>query len=57
MTSTIYETASSTGDSAAIAYFERDVALLRESLFGHALRLTRNCVDAEDLLQETMVKA
>ena len=25
MTSTIYETASSTGDSAAIAYFERDV--------------------------------
>jgi RNA polymerase sigma-70 factor, ECF subfamily len=57
MTSTIYETASSTGDSAAIAYFERDVVPLRESLFGHALRLTRNWVDAEDLLQETMVKA
>src|SRR5277367_6086834 len=57
MTSTIYETASSTGDSAAIAYFERDVVPLRVSLFGHALRLTRNCVDAEDLLQETMVKA
>jgi RNA polymerase sigma-70 factor (ECF subfamily) len=41
----------------AIAHFERDVAPLRASLFGHALRMTRNCSDAEDLLQDTMLKA
>jgi hypothetical protein len=40
-----YETASNTGDSAAIAYFERGVVPLRLSLTGHALRLTRNCID------------
>jgi RNA polymerase sigma-70 factor (ECF subfamily) len=51
------ETTSGTGDSAVIASFERDVVPLRVSLLGHALRITRNCVDAEDLLQETMVKA
>jgi DNA-directed RNA polymerase specialized sigma24 family protein len=51
------ETTSRTGDSAVIASFERDVVPLRVSLLGHALRITRNCVDAEDLLQETMVKA
>jgi hypothetical protein len=46
MTSTSYETASNTGDSAAIAYFEREVVPLRVSLTGrHALRLTRNCID------------
>jgi hypothetical protein len=56
MTSTNNETASSTGGSAAIAYFERDGSPLRMSLFAHALRLTRNCADTEDLLQETMVE-
>ena len=57
MTSITCETASGTGDPAVIACFERDVVPLRMSLFGHALGMTRNCVDAEDLLQETMVKA
>ena len=57
MISTICENASDTGGSAAIAHFERDVASLRGSLFGHALRMTRNCADAEDLLQDTMLKA
>jgi RNA polymerase sigma-70 factor (ECF subfamily) len=55
--STMCQTASRAGDPAVIAYFERDVVPLRVLLFGHALRMTRNCVDAEDLLQETMAKA
>jgi RNA polymerase sigma-70 factor (ECF subfamily) len=37
--------------------FERDVVPLRESLYRHALRLTGNHCDAEDLLQDTMIKA
>lgn len=37
--------------------FERDVVPLREALYLHALRLTSNRDDAEDLLQDTMVKA
>ena len=57
MTSTICETASRTGDPAVTTYFERDVVPLRVSLFGHALRMTGNCIDAEDLVQETMAKA
>ena len=37
--------------------FERDVAPLREPLYRHALRMCRNHADAEDLVQDTMVKA
>lgn len=37
--------------------FERDAVALREPLFRHALRMTRNQSDAEDLLQDTIVKA
>jgi RNA polymerase sigma-70 factor (ECF subfamily) len=39
------------------ARFERDVVPLREVLYRHALRLTRNPADAEDLLQEALMKA
>ena len=37
--------------------FEHDVVPLRESLCTQALRLTRNYHDAEDLVQETMIRA
>jgi RNA polymerase sigma-70 factor, ECF subfamily len=37
--------------------FERDVVPLRETLHRHAFRLSRNHADAEDLVQETMMKA
>lgn len=37
--------------------FERDAIALREPLFRHAMRMTRNQPDAEDLLQDTIVKA
>jgi RNA polymerase sigma-70 factor (ECF subfamily) len=37
--------------------FERDVAPLRPDLYRHALSLTRNHADAEDLVQDTMLKA
>jgi RNA polymerase sigma-70 factor, ECF subfamily len=39
------------------AAFERRVLPLRESLYRHAFRMSRNHDDAEDLLQETMLKA
>ena len=39
------------------AQFEREVLPLRESLYRHALRMCQNHDDAEDLVQETMVKA
>ena len=39
------------------ALFERDVVPQRGSLYRHAVRLTRNPADAEDLLQETLMKA
>ena len=45
------------GDSELVARFEREVVPLRESLYRHALRLCRNHFDAEDLTQETMLKA
>jgi RNA polymerase sigma-70 factor (ECF subfamily) len=57
VTSKMCQAASGTADSAVNVYFERDVVPLRVLLFGQALRMTRNCVDAEDLLQETMLKA
>lgn len=37
--------------------FERDAVPLLGQLYGAALRLTRNRVDAEDLVQETCLKA
>jgi RNA polymerase sigma-70 factor, ECF subfamily len=39
------------------ARFEREVVPLRERLYGQALRMCRNHADAEDLVQDTMVKA
>jgi RNA polymerase sigma-70 factor, ECF subfamily len=44
-------------DVALTARFERDAIPLLDQLYGGALRMTRNPADAEDLLQETMVKA
>ena len=37
--------------------FERDVVPVRETLYRHAFRLSYNHTDAEDLVQETMMKA
>lgn len=45
------------GNAELSARFERDVVPLRGSLYRHAVRLTRNPADAEDLLQETLMKA
>jgi RNA polymerase sigma-70 factor (ECF subfamily) len=39
------------------ARFERDVVPLRESLYRQAVKMTRNHDDAEDLLQDTMMRA
>jgi RNA polymerase sigma-70 factor (ECF subfamily) len=39
------------------ARFERDAMPLIDQLYGAALRMTRNPADAEDLVQETFVKA
>lgn len=39
------------------ARFQRDALPLLDQLYGAALRMTRNPADAEDLVQETMVKA
>jgi len=44
-------------DEQLTARFERDAIPLLDPLYGGALRMTRNPADAEDLLQETMVKA
>lgn len=45
------------GDRDLDAQFERQVAPLREFLYRHALRMCRNRLDAEDLTQETLLKA
>lgn len=50
-------TPSSETDAHLTARFERDAIPLLDQLYGGALRMTRNPADAEDLLQETMVKA
>ena len=44
-------------DAELSARFERDAIPLIDKLHGGALRITRNPTDAEDLLQETMIKA
>ena len=44
-------------DRELVARFEREVVPMRESLYRRALRLCRNHLDAEDLTQETMLKA
>lgn len=40
-----------------IKHFEQDALALMDSLYGAALRFTRNPSDAEDLVQETYLKA
>jgi RNA polymerase sigma-70 factor (ECF subfamily) len=44
-------------DAELTARFERDAIPLLDQLYGGALRMTHNPAAAEDLLQETMVKA
>jgi RNA polymerase sigma-70 factor, ECF subfamily len=44
-------------DADLTARFVRDAIPLLDQLYGGALRMTRNPADAEDLLQETLVKA
>jgi RNA polymerase sigma-70 factor, ECF subfamily len=44
-------------DAQLTARFERDATPLLAPLYRQALRMTHNHADAEDLLQETMVKA
>src|SRR6478735_12382080 len=44
-------------DADLTARFERVAIPLLDQLYGGALRMTRNPADAEDLLQDTMVKA
>ena len=46
-----------TVDSEFRARFEREVAPLHASLYRQAYRMSRNHADAEDLLQDTMMKA
>ena len=44
-------------DAELSARFERDVVPLRESLYRHAFRMSKNHADAEDLVQDTMMNA
>jgi len=44
-------------DAELTTRFERDAIPLLDQLYGGALRMTRNPADAEDLLQDTMLKA
>ena len=47
----------STGDAELRARFERDATPLLAQLYRHAVRITGNRADAEDLLQDTLVRA
>jgi RNA polymerase sigma-70 factor, ECF subfamily len=49
--------ASSAADKELSTRFHSELIPLLEPLYEHAMRLTRNRADAEDLLQDTMVKA
>lgn len=51
------ETSTPTDDAALRERFEQDVVPLLSSLYGAALRLTRDRTDAEDLVQETYLRA
>ena len=51
------ETATPTDDPALRERFERDVMPLMSGLYGAALRMTRNPADAEDLVQDTYLRA
>jgi RNA polymerase sigma-70 factor (ECF subfamily) len=51
------ETVTPTDDVALRERFERDVLPLLPSLYGAALRMTRNPADAEDLVQDTYLRA
>jgi len=44
-------------DQDLLERFERDVLPLLPGMYGAALRMTRNPADAEDLLQDTMLRA
>jgi RNA polymerase sigma-70 factor, ECF subfamily len=44
-------------DAQLTARFERDAIPMLDQVYGGALRMTRNSADAEDLPQDTMVKA
>jgi len=44
-------------DEQRVARFERDALVFLDQLYGAALRMTRNPTDAEDLVQDTYVKA
>src|ERR1700758_4275388 len=44
-------------DAELCARFEREAVPLRDVLYRHASRMSRNHADAEDLVQETMMKA
>lgn len=44
-------------DAQLVERFERDAMGYLDQLYGAALRMTRNAADAEDLVQETYVKA
>jgi RNA polymerase sigma-70 factor (ECF subfamily) len=51
------ETATPTDEAALRDRFERDVMPLMSGLYGAALRMTRNAADAEDLVQDTYLRA
>jgi RNA polymerase sigma-70 factor (ECF subfamily) len=44
-------------DAEVSARFEREVVPLRDLLYRHAFRMSHNHADAEDLVQETLMKA
>jgi len=48
---------STESDAERVARFERDALLYVDQLYSAALRMTRNPADAEDIVQETYLKA